>query len=478
MNKIYVILLVLLVSISSCKKLDEMNVNPKQPTAVPGKSLATSGMKSLGDQVASTNVNINVFRLWIQYWTETTYTDETNYDIKTRGVPDNVYSRLYKDALSDLTEASIVIAGETVIPGTESEIANQLAIIDLLQVYAYARLVDIFGNVPYSQAIKVEETLLPSYDDAFSIYKDLVARIDNDIANLDEGAPSFGSADLIYGGAVTNWKAFAYSLKLRMGMMLVDFDPTLSKQWVEDAAPNVFASNGQDATIEYLTSTPNTNPVYVDLVLSGRQDFVAAAPVVNVMNALNDPRRMQYFTLDPNGGYSGGGVGDQNTFGDFSKPGTQLTQPTLPVVFLSYSEMQFYLAEAVERGYAVGGSAEGYYNEGILSSILYWGGTQDEYDAYIAQSDVAYSTAPGDFKEKIGLQSWIAFYNRGFAGYTQWRRLDKPDLQPAAAPVDGVFPVRYTYPINEQTLNGTNYTAAASAIGGDLSDTKIFWDVN
>jgi hypothetical protein len=40
------------------------------------------------------------------------------------------------------------------------------------------------------------------------------------------------------------------------------------------------------------------------------------------------------------------------------------------------------------------------------------------------------------------------------------------------------IPVRLIYPINEQTLNGTNRTAAATAIGGDVATTKIFWDVN
>ena len=39
-------------------------------------------------------------------------------------------------------------------------------------------------------------------------------------------------------------------------------------------------------------------------------------------------------------------------------------------------------------------------------------------------------------------------------------------------------PNRYTYPLNEPTLNAINYQAAASAIGGDLQATKVFWDIN
>ncbi|MEY4012790.1 MAG: hypothetical protein RIT22_1914, partial [Bacteroidota bacterium] len=38
------------------------------------------------------------------------------------------------------------------------------------------------------------------------------------------------------------------------------------------------------------------------------------------------------------------------------------------------------------------------------------------------------------------------------------------------------LPTRYTYPLNEPTLNKTNYDAAKTAMGGDTQTTKIFWD--
>lgn len=81
------------------------------------------------------------------------------------------------------------------------------------------------------------------------------------------------------------------------------------------------------------------------------------------------------------------------------------------------------------------------------------------------------------WQEKIGTQAWIASFNRGMVGWTGFRRMDQPVLNVAAGnPVP--TPVRYTYPINEQTLNGANYSAAASAIGGDSKATKLWWDAN
>ena len=90
--------------------------------------------------------------------------------------------------------------------------------------------------------------------------------------------------------------------------------------------------------------------------------------------------------------------------------------------------MLFYLAEAAERGYDVGGTAEEFYNAGITESILWWGGSQDEADAYLAFPDVAYKQPKVTWKQKIAYQSWIASYLNGFLGYTTWRRLDYPVL--------------------------------------------------
>jgi len=79
------------------------------------------------------------------------------------------------------------------------------------------------------------------------------------------------------------------------------------------------------------------------------------------------------------------------------------------------------------------------------------------------------------WQEKIGNQKWLALYNHGFDAWTEWRRLDFPVLIPA----DGVsVPTRFTYPVNEQTINSSSYSKASSAIGGDKVTTKLFWDKN
>ncbi len=88
MKNIVAIFLVFLL-FSSCTKLEDLNENIKDPAEVSGESLFTGAQKYLADQMVSPNVNMNIFRLFAQYWTETTYVDESNYDITTRPIPQN-----------------------------------------------------------------------------------------------------------------------------------------------------------------------------------------------------------------------------------------------------------------------------------------------------------------------------------------------------------------------------------------------------
>jgi hypothetical protein len=260
-----------------------------------------------------------------------------------------------------------------------------------------------------------------------------------------------------------------------MGMTIADADNAKAKSVVESAVTaGVFTSNADNAEFAYLTSPPNTNPIWVDLVQSGRKDFVATSTIVNRMKTLNDPRTDDYFTFDASGSdYSGGIPGASNNYATFSKPAEAITAPDFPALLLDYSEVEFFLAEAVERGYAVGGTAVSHYNKAVTASILYWGGTTAEATAYLAQPSVVYNSA--NWKQLIGEQKWIALYNRGWDEWIEWRRLDYPALvKPPTAQT--AIPLRFTYPIPEQNLNTANYKAAATAIGGDLVTTKLFWD--
>lgn len=487
------LVLVLVTALSACTKdLTKLNIDPKNPSTVPSYTLFTEAEHALSNTMASSNVNLNIFRLIEQQWEETTYTDESNYNLKSRAIPDNIWNAFYGTVLINLQQAKKLIPTDVTDAKQQK---NEIAIADILQVYTYYYLVTTYGNIPYSQALDISNPF-PKFDDAKTVYYDLLTRLDNDISTLDASGDSFGTADIVYGGDPAMWKLFANTFKLKMGITIADFDNAKAQSVVESAyKAGVFTSNQDNAMFSYYTSFPNTNPIWVDLIQSGRQDFVACSTLINFLQPGGvtpaDPRLPYYFTVNSSGTYSGGDPGANVNFGANSKPSGPLlvassigsiTNPDFPCDLLDYAETEFNLAEAAARGYAVGGTAVTYYNAGVLASETFWGVSATDAAAYLAQPNVAFATAPDGGGatilqrnlNKIGFQKYLAFYNRGWDAWTETRRIGYPVLTPPST-AQSAFPLRFTYPVNEQEVNVVNYNAAAAAIGGDVVTTKLFF---
>jgi hypothetical protein len=472
MKKIFIVISALTL-IVGCKKFESLNTNTKLATEVPSNFLLSSAQKNLVDVMTSSNVNTNIFRLWSQQWTQTTYFDESRYDLITRGISANFWGVLYRDVLKDLDAAKTAVKNDALITNEDTR-AAQIATIEVMEVYAWHVLVNTFGNVPYSQALDIDKPL-PAYDDAKTIYTDLFKRLDAAITALKVTGSGFSKGDLIYDGDNSLWVKFASTLQMRMALCIADVDATTAKTKFEAAVSDAFTSSADNATFHYLVSPPNTNPIWVDLVQSGRKDFIASQTLVIMLDSLSDPRKPFFITKNASGNYTGGVNGTGNSYKNNSKPAATITAPDAPSTLISYTEVEFMLAEAAARGWSVSGTAAEHYAAGVTESILEWGGAEADATAYLAQSDVDYASAGSGatWQEKIGNQKWLALYNHGFDAWTEWRRLDFPVL----ISVDGLdFPTRFTYPVNEQTINSASYSAASSAIGGDKLTTKLFWD--
>lgn len=498
MKKILILLFVF-ISVTGCNKLDYLNENFKDASVVPGESLFNGATRALFNQMFTANVNNNNTMLFVQQFAETTYPQESQYDMVTRTIPANHMNVLYRNVLMNYKEAKRVLNATPLMEIPKEQRDNQIAIIEIMSVFAWSNIVETYGDMPYSQALNLK-ILNPKYDDGLTIYKDLIARLDTSIAKMNPAYAGMGEGyDNVFGGEVAGsakWILFANTLKLRMGIMLSDIpaEAALASTTILAAAPNVFKdpitspSNGDKFACTFLSDSPNQNPLYTEVVGSGRSDFVLTSTFVDPMNTLNDPRRDGFLWtkiqhkniagLDSVLNYYGGAQGSENSYGDFTHLNNTLLKPTRESVLMDYTEAEFLLAEAVERGFAVGGTAATHYNNAVTSSIKYWGGSDAAAVAYLAQPAVAYATAPGTWRQKIGTQSWFAYYLRGFTAWTNWRRLDYPRLIASPTHVQNVIgiPERYIYAVSDQTLNGANYTAAAVAIGGDNAATRLFWD--
>lgn len=467
----------LLLLVSCAKDMNELNVNPKVATTVQGEMLFSNAEKAFADIMTTPNVNSGIFELIAQYWTETTYPQESQYRIGERSIPLNWWNSLYRDVVQDFNQSIILMrkqqADPTLLPADKLTYKNKIAIAKIFRAYAFSVLVKTFGDIPYTEALMGRENLTPKYDNQKDIYYALLDSIDASIKELDLSGDSFGDADLVYGGDVSAWYLFANSIQLKLGMGLADVDFAKAKTIVESAAPNVFKSNADNALLVYTTTPPNVNPIWTNLVQSGRKDFVGADTFVDTLNAHNDPRRPFFFKLATSGEYVGGVYGTGNVYKNYSAPATSLTAADFPAILMDYAEVEFLLAEGAERGMNVGGTALEHYNNAVEASILYWGGTEAQAIAYLAnpinQLDVT------NWKKSIGVQQWIAYYTRGFDGWTSFRRLDYPQLKAPPAAVS-VLPLRYTYPATEENLNKANLDAASTSIGGNEVGTKLFWD--
>jgi len=479
-NRLLILIPILSMFASCSDDITGLNQDTKRPTTTSADYLFTNAEHALVDQVTSTSVNVNVFRLYAQQWTEVQYPQESQYDFS-RLIPDTHWNVYYRDVLRDLKESKDMLTAEKAGANAETAavINNKIAIIDILSIYSYNVLVDTFGDVPYTEALDIIGHPQPKYDDAQTIYRDLLLKLNAASDALDADVDSFGKADLVYEGKAGAWAKFANSLRLRMAINMHDVDPAYaSTEALAAIADGVFTSNADSTYMNYADTQPNANPLYVDLVASGRNDFLPADTFVNKLNALGDPRRSKFFTLYE-GTYKGGVYGALNTYGSFSHLTETIKEPTYPGVLFTYSEVEFLLAEAVERGIAVGGSAESHYNAAITASMQDWGVASADIVAYLGRPDVAYATAAPTWKQKIGEQAWIAYFNRGFEAWTSYRRLDFPVLAAPAITFNNLkeVPKSYPYPTKEVLINSTNVQAAIAKSGGkDVGITKVFWD--
>jgi hypothetical protein len=478
--------------LSACTKdLTKLNVDPKNPTVVPSYSLFTYAEKATVNIVLTPDINYNTFRLIEQQWTETQYVTETQYDLTDRTIPDNIWSSIYAGSLINFEKAKQYAATDVTDAGIRQ---NDLAIIDILEVYNFYYLVTSFGNIPYSQAFNTSLPF-PKFDDAATVYGELLTRLNTDEANLKTTSASWGSADQIYNGDPAQWRKFANALKIRMGVTISDV-PGSNAQAIIDTAYNdgAFASNADNALMTYYASPPNTNPTWVELIQSGRHDYVATDSFMAYLGVpskgsatYTDPRTPYFFAEatagSATGKYKGSVVAAVVTASDYSLPSGplytpgsigELSNPDYPGDVLDYSEQEFNLAEAAAKGITGIGDAATHYANAVKASIVYWTEGTNDGTAYLAANPINVATE-ASMLTSIAQQEYIALYNKGWDAWNMTRRLDYPTFGPIPGAYSA-FPVRLTYPVVEQNANPVNETAAAKAIGGDKVTTKLWFD--
>jgi hypothetical protein len=479
-KNIYLLILVLGVLVSSCELPD--NKNPKAATDVPAETIMINAIRSSLAMIDNMGQNSNISRMMTQYIGMTQYTDPSRYIFDVRQIPDGYWNASYL-VLQDFKEVRMLIQDLTGSDSYNRNIANRLAIVDIFEVLVYHNLVDLLGNVPYTEALGGFDGKTPAYDDQVAIYTDLQVRLTSAIATLTTGASdgSWGAEDLVYQGDVVMWKKVAATLKARLGMRLADVNPATAQSELAAALSAGMLEAGESFQLPWTSVTPHTNTIYALFVPSARNDYGPANTIIDMMNDLSDPRLPAFFTQTDTSteagtekwAYVGITYGSTTVaYNSISHFSDAMFAPDFPATYACHSEVQFMLAEAAARGFTTPQTAQEHYVAGITESHAHWGVAVDP--VYMGHVDVAWDVARA--KELIGTQKWLAQYNRGMEGWCTWRSFDWPVLNPPPDLTYSDIPYRYPYPFNEPDLNFDNYTAASAAIGGDDVRTLLFWD--
>ncbi|CAL1521490.1 SusD/RagB family nutrient-binding outer membrane lipoprotein [Chitinophaga sp. MM2321] len=482
--------LILLASlaITGCKKLDDMNRDPTKPTVTEPQYLLTGAQKSTMDMLYNGLQNGYIAMSYAQFWTGTSRTNDSQYTLD-EGNNAAFWNTLYRVSLHNLDD----LVKQNNEKLSEPGVANQNAIAKITSAWIFQILADTYGNVPYTAAFQNATNITPKYDDAQTIYSSLIDTLTAQIGILDSAQTSFTSGDVIYNGDVMQWKKLASSLLLRMAIRMADADPAKAKQVIEANYQNALSSNADNAQFQYLDGAPNQYPQ--NEAQRPVIDFAVSATLVDYMKSVNDPRleiyaRPSHADDTIKGMLYGWAASDSNRLAldHYSYPGPQVYSATMPGILMSYSEVEFILAEAAARGMNVGDAAT-HYNNGVTASISYWRSLTNNTDITDATIQAYLDKVPyvaADWRNVIGTQKWLSLYPQGFQAWFERTRLhfSKPGGEPLfIAPYSKSLdlsapfvPYRLTYPQSEQTQNKASYDAAVSAIGADTKGNKLWFN--
>jgi hypothetical protein len=454
-----------LIGITACGDLTSINQNPNGPVDVPPPSILGNVIQTIVGNVDGVNsLNIRGGGLWVQYYSEIQYRDEDKYIVRS-GTSGGW--GLYNSALEDLQR--MIVKGET------SNTPNWSAVGRILKSYTFSVMTDAMGDIPYSQALKGDTVLAPAYDTQAQIYNGMLADLAQANTDIDPVGIGFASGDLMYGGDMAQWRKFANSLRLRLAIHLSNVDPTRAASEAAAAVTaGVFTSNADNATLLYLATSPNRNPIFNDA--QGRDDYGMSKTFVDSLASWADPRLPVFAQLNgastpvyqglPNGLNDGEGTPIVNIsrFGAFWR-----STPGAPMDLLTYSEVLFLEAEAAERGWIPGGSAAAatFYNNAITASMQQYN-VGAGAAAYLAQAKVGYDGAGATLAghlQQIAYQKWASLFMQGMESWTEVRRTGIPAIVPGPRAVIATMPERLPYDDNEAVLNSANLSAAVSAQG-------------
>lgn len=446
--------------------LTDLNVNPNEPVEVGAEYLFTNAVEASVTRTMGTSLNLDLVGLWVQHYAEMRYTEEDRYELPDSKVQTH-WAGFWAGPMQDFNEVAA--------KGRAAGRPNVEAMGVIMRSWNQQVITDLWGDVGYTAALQGRTPgsgNTVEYDPQQQIYSGLIGELRSAVGLLDPSGVKMGNADLIYQGDPAKWAKFANSLRLRMGMRMSEANASGARAEVVAAlAAGVFTSNADNAVLRYLDDGTSVHPF--NAYYRTAPTHTVSATLVDSLKRNDDPRLAVYATTNGSGEYAGmpNGVTTDPPLSALSAIGTFFTRADAPSYLMTYAEVLFLRAEAVERGW-VAGDAAALYRQAITAHMLQVGVGQPAIDAYLAQPEVAY-----DGLRSIGVQKWIALFGNGPEAYAEWRRTGYPGLTAGPDALnDGRIPIRLPYPASEQSLNNAAVTAAMARQGGATLNSPVWWD--
>ncbi|HDP76339.1 MAG TPA: SusD/RagB family nutrient-binding outer membrane lipoprotein [Bacteroidales bacterium] len=428
-------------TVQSCNWVDpDINVDPDSPTDVPMSLILPNVQANLAYDIGGNDI-VRPLNIWMQYFNG--HSRQSNAQARYIYTPsdvNNLWNSFYYGSLMDLRKI------EEKAEQTNSN--HYLGVTYVLQALSLMTLTDLYGDIPWSEALNEGANLNPKPDPQQEIYANVIAMLDRAIELLgkpNEGEPLKG--DLIFDNDEKKWKDAAYALKARAQLVQSKKNPNAYAD-VRATLIEGGLSEGDNMTFAFSEAGGCAHPIYQ--FLDQRGDINMGKTFVDYLISTNDPRLAFY-----SNGAVGGVIGSEEQDG-IATVGPYIGSNDSKVWFITYAEQKFMEAEALLPTNP--GAAHEAYLKAIEASLVQVGVPNADDDKwktnYPAFYDAVRFTDPNNLTlEAIINQKYVALFGTMYC-YNDWRRTGYPNflVVPQNA-VQNEIPRRYPYSQSEIVYN-------------------------
>lgn len=465
MKRLYyhmLLLLAVVFTVSCSDSFFNVNDDPNNPTNPDTKFVLTGGLVNSAYNIGGYYQALGGF--WSQHYAQSTgasqWTTWEDFSID-EGDFDRQFIIMYADAMMDLQ----VVKDRAVAASDWSYYLIATAV----QSYDFGLLADLYGQIPFSEALKGVSNLSAHYEQGAAVTDSLIARINvalgKDLSALTASKTSdIGANDVVFQGDMTKWVKFANTLKLKLMLRFVNVDANKYKTQIQALlTENNFLDVSAKMTA-FKNEENGRNPFYETFLDRLNGNIVASRTAMDSLKINGDNRLSSFYTPPVKtptvqvGLGQGRYLADSGTYPNIQNLSTPNFDPVAPVYFFTLPEVDFLKAEAEFR-YGSAANARNYYIQGITDSYSLEGATQQPA-LYATGGVYAYNGL-----QSIITQKWIAAINHNaIESFIDFNRTGYPQklVYSAVSTIGNSYPQRLLFPDSERKSNSN--TPARQAV--------------